>query len=49
MTQREKQREKQVPCGDPNVGLDPRAPGSHPKLKADAPLLWLSKLDAILV
>ena len=23
-------------CGEPDVGLDPRTPGSHPELKADA-------------
>ena len=25
-----RQREKQAPCGEPNVGLDPRTPGSRP-------------------
>ena len=30
------QREKQAPCGEPDVGLDPRTPGSHPGPKADA-------------
>ena len=34
--QRYRQREKQAPCGEPNAGLDPGTPGSHPKLKADA-------------
>ena len=34
--QRHRQREKQVPCGEPNVGLDPRTPGSRPESKADA-------------
>ena len=29
-----KQREKQAPHREPDVGLDPRAPGSHPGLKA---------------
>ena len=24
------------PAGGPDVGLDPRTPGSHPELKADA-------------
>uniref|UniRef100_A0A8C0QVP8 Neuroepithelial cell transforming 1 n=1 Tax=Canis lupus dingo TaxID=286419 RepID=A0A8C0QVP8_CANLU len=24
-------REKQLPCGEPDVGLDPRTPGSHPE------------------
>ena len=32
----ETQREKQAPCRVPNAGLDPRTPGSHPELKADA-------------
>ena len=27
---REKEREKQVPCGEPDVGLDPRTPGLQP-------------------
>ena len=34
--QKHKQREKQAPCGEPNVGLDPRIPGSHHRPKADA-------------
>ena len=34
--QRHRQREKQAPCGEPDVGLDPGAPGSHPGLKAGA-------------
>ena len=34
-----RQREKQAPWGEPDVGLDPRTPGSHPDLKADAQLL----------
>ena len=34
--QRHRQREKQDPCREPDVGLDPRSPGSHPELKADA-------------
>ena len=25
---------KQAPCREPNVGLDPRSPGSGPELKA---------------
>ena len=32
--QRHRQREKQAPCREPNVGLDPGTPGSHPGLKA---------------
>ena len=37
-TQRQKHRhkEKQAPLGEPDVGLDPRTPGSHPELKANA-------------
>ena len=36
-TQREAetQREKQAPCEEPNVGLNPRTPGSQPEPKAD--------------
>ena len=34
--QRHRQREKQAPCRKPDAGLDPRAPGSNPKRKADA-------------
>ena len=37
--QRHKQREKQAPCGDPSVGLDPRTLGSRPELKADFQIL----------
>ena len=29
-------REKQAPCKEPNVGLHPRTPGSHPEQKANA-------------
>ena len=28
--QRHRQKEKQVPCREPDVGLDPGSPGSHP-------------------
>ena len=31
--QRHKEREKQAPCREPDVGLDPGSPGSHPRLK----------------
>ena len=34
--QRHRQRKKQTPCGEPDVGLDPRTPGSQPEPKADA-------------
>ena len=32
--QRHRQREKQAPCREPNVGLDPGMPGSCPEPKA---------------
>ena len=32
--QRHRQREKQAPCREPDVGLDPRSPGSCPEPKA---------------
>ena len=32
--QRHRQREKQAPYKEPDVGLDPRSPGSHPGLQA---------------
>ena len=32
--QRHRQREKQAPCREPNMGLNPRSPGSHLGLKA---------------
>ena len=32
--QRHRQREKQAPCREPHVGLDPKTPGSPPGLKA---------------
>ena len=34
--QRHRQREKQAPCREPDVRLDPRTPGSQPEPKADA-------------
>ena len=37
--QRHRQREKQAPCREPDVGLDPRTPGSHLGLKAGTKLL----------
>ena len=37
--QRHRQREKHAPCRDPDVGLDPRTPGSRPGLKAGTKLL----------
>ena len=35
-TERERQREKQAPCREPDVGLDPRSLGSLPEPKAGA-------------
>ena len=32
--QRHRQREKQAPCREPDVGFNPGTPGSHPGLKA---------------
>ena len=37
--QRHRERKRQVPCKDPGVGLNPRAPGSCPEAKADVQLL----------
>ena len=37
--QRHRQREKQAPCREPDVGLDPGSPGSHPEPKAGTKLL----------
>ena len=34
--QRHRQWEKQALCKKPDVGLDPRTPGSRPRLKAGA-------------
>ena len=34
--QRHRRREKQTPYQEPDVGLDPRTPGSHPGPKAGA-------------
>ena len=31
--QRHRQREKQAPCREPDMGLNPWSPGSHPGLK----------------
>ena len=33
--ERERETEKQAPCRKPDVGLDPRTPGSRPEPKAD--------------
>ena len=37
--ERERQREELAPCKEPNVGLDPRSPGSHAGPKAGAKVL----------
>ena len=34
--QRPRQKEKQAPCREPDVGLDPRTPGLRPEPRADA-------------
>ena len=34
--QRHRQREKQSPCGESDVGVDPRTPRSQPEPKGDA-------------
>ena len=34
--QSHRQREKQAPCGEPDAGLNPSTPGSHPEPKTDA-------------
>ena len=34
--QKHRQREKEAPFKEPDVGLDPRTLGSHPGTKADA-------------
>ena len=31
--QRHRQREKQAPCREPDMGLDPRSPGTYTGLK----------------
>ena len=33
--ERERQREKQAPRKEPDMGLDPKTTGSHPEPKAD--------------
>ena len=32
--QKHRHREEQAPCGEPDTGLNPRTPGSHPEPKA---------------
>ena len=44
--QRHRQRGKQAPCGEPDVGLDPWTLGSRPEQKADVqPLSYPGALD----
>ena len=38
-SQRHRQREKQAPCREPDMGLDPGSPGSHLGPKAGVKLL----------
>ena len=35
-TEREAERGKQAPCREPDMGLAPGSPGSHPRPKAGA-------------
>ena len=46
--QRHRQREKQAPCGDSDVGLDPMIPGSCPEPKTDAQPLIYSGASSLL-
>ena len=41
------QREKQAPCGEPDVGFHPRTPEPQPELKADAQPLSYPGVPAI--
>ena len=34
--ERKAEKKEQAPCREPNMGLDPETPGSHPGLKAGA-------------
>ena len=45
--QRHRQREKQASCREPDVGLDPRTPGSRPGLKAGSKLLSHPSVPAL--
>ena len=45
--QRHRQREKQAPYREPDVGLDPGSPGSRPEPKAGAQLLSHSGVPQI--
>ena len=41
---RKRQREKQAPCGEPDVGLDPGTPGSHPEPRRPSCSLFVFNL-----
>ena len=45
--QRHRQREKQTPRGEPDVGLDPGTPGSLPGSKAGVQLLSHPRIPII--
>ena len=47
-TEKERQRQKQAPRREPNVGLDPRTPGSHPGPNAGAKPLSHPGIPSIL-
>ena len=55
--QRHRQREEQAPHRKPDMGLDPRAPGSHPKLQealnhcatGAALITWFLKAESFLL
>ena len=44
---RHRQREKQAPCREPDVGLDPGTPGSHPRLQAPPELPTYRSLNEL--
>ena len=47
---RQRQREKQAPCREPDVGLDPGSPGLYPGLKVglNAEPPWLPHSSELL-
>ena len=47
--QRHRQKEKQAPCREPDVGLDPGTLGSRPEPKADTQLLSHPGVPLLLV
>ena len=47
--QRHRQREKQAPCREPDVGLNPRTLGSRPELKADTQPLSHPSVPSLMV